>query len=63
MFGNNIIQFRLCKTRFVTFIMTVLTVREQIDKNINIEFLTKFQCQLRDINHSFYIIPVHVEYG
>ena len=60
-FGDDVIQFRLCETGFVTFVMPILSVRKQIDENIDIESLAKLQCQFCNIHHRFGVVAVDVE--
>ncbi|MNV21672.1 hypothetical protein D3C71_1126140 [compost metagenome] len=63
MFCNNIVQIRLCELRFITFVVTIFTVTQQIDEDITVEFLTVFHRDFNRLDHSLNIVSVYVEYG
>ena len=62
MFCDDVIQLRLCETRLITLIVTILAIREQVDEDIDVEHLTELKCQLRYIDHCLNVITIHVEH-
>ena len=61
MFRNGFIQNWLSKTRFITFVVAVLAVTQQVYENIALKALTVFNSQTHRVDQSFGIIAVNVK--
>ncbi len=62
MSGDDFIQLRLRESWLIPLVVTIFTVGEQIDEDIDVEHLTELKCQLRHIDHRLDVVAVHVKH-
>ena len=55
------VHHRVGEHRLITLIVTEPTIAEDVDHNVLLEFLAEFCRHLGRVNHSLWIIPIHVE--
>src|SRR5690625_5357889 len=58
---NLLIHSRLCKGRFIPFIMTMLTIADQIDDDIFSKLLPVIECHVHHMYSSFGIISIYMK--
>ena len=60
MIGDGLVEFWLGESRFVSLIVPVLSVAEQIDKYISFKPIPVGYRKVHGVNHRFHIIRVDV---
>ena len=61
MFFNGFIKQWLSESGFISFVMAVFAVTQNIDKNIRVKFLPEFHSQFHCKNYSFNIVAIYVK--
>ena len=61
-FGNGLVQLRLCEHGFVAFVVAVFAVSQQVDVDVLVPPLAVGQGDAHDLNHGFRLVRIDVEY-
>ncbi len=62
MLGNQFIKIRLCEPRFITFVMTIFTVAQQVNVHVLTKLRTEIRCKTNRMYHRFHVISIHVHH-
>ena len=60
-FGDGLIEQRLCETGLISFVVTVFAVAEQIDEHIPVVALSVFGRKEHGVDHRFHIVSIHMQ--
>src|SRR5687768_8758483 len=63
MFIDLAIHYRLRKTRFISFVMTITAIADQVDHKILMEFMSVGERGARGLGTGLWIICINVNYG
>ena len=62
-FCNGFVKLWLRETRLITFVVSILSVTQQINEHIALPFLSVLNGKTHGMNHCLHIIPIDMENG
>ena len=59
---DDLVKQRLCKPRFVAFVMAIFAIAKQIDEDVALKLIAKLHSKADGVGHGFHIVAIDMEY-